>query len=193
MSALSKPNPFAGLLKAAAALPLKTGAVERYQRRIDSAGSGVVIVADVSSSMAEPAGAARKIDILRDALAAAPPARLVAFSDAPREIQDAEQLPRPEGCTALDLALNYVTGLRPGRTLVISDGEPDNEERALAAAEKVPGPIDVIYCGREDNARARAFMARLARVGLGRYEAHDIGKRPAALAPAVRALLGSGR
>lgn len=194
MSTLSKPNPFAGLLKAAAALPKETGATTRFERRLTAAGSGQVILADVSASMAGPVhGDALKINVLRAALLTAPPARLIAFSGKPHEVDGPSLLPMPAGSTALHLALEHAALLRPARTLVISDGEPDSEELALAAAEHVPGVIDVLYCGPADNLRARSFLSRLARAGGGRYATHDIGQVPEQLGPAVRGLLGSGR
>lgn len=190
---LTKPNPFAGILKAASALPAETGATARFQRRLAATGSGVVVLADVSASMGDRAGSRRRIDVLREALVGAPPARLIAFASEPIEIDEPARLPAPAGGTALHLALDLAATLRPVRTLVISDGEPDSEDLALEAAERVPGTIDVIYCGPEENQRARDFLARLARAGAGRYTAHDLARRPEQLGPAVRALLGSGR
>jgi hypothetical protein len=197
VSNLSKPNPFAGILKAAACLPADTGAVAKMQRRLDNAGACQVILADVSASMAGAStGEERRIDVMRRALTGAATARLVAFSDVPREVDEAAALPAPSGGTALHLALDFAARLAPGRTLVVSDGEPDSEEEALAAADRVPGVIDVIYCGPASNLRAQAFLARLARAGGGRYAAHDITRAPEQLGPAVRVFLlgpGSGR
>lgn len=58
-------------------------------------------------------------------------------------------------------------------TLIITDGEPDSEADALAAAAEITGRIDVIYCGREDNRRAIDFLSRLARSTGGRADAHS--------------------
>lgn len=191
---LAKPNPFAGILKVAAGLPAQTGVVARMRQRLESAGSGQVVLADVSASMAGPAtGEDRRIEVLRRALSGVAVARIVAFSDAPREVYEAASLPAPGGGTALHLALDFAARLSPGRTLVVSDGEPDSEEEALAAVDRVPGVIDVVYCGPAGNFRAQAFLARLARAGGGRYAAHDITRAPEQLGPAVRGLLGSGR
>lgn len=190
MSSLEKPNPVAALLKAAAKLPAETGATARFQRRLAAAGSGVVVLADVSASMGDSVGSRRRIDVLREALAGAPPARLIAFASEPVEVDGPAHLPSPAGSTALHLALDLAATLRPVRTLVVSDGEPDSEELALAAAEHVPGTIDVVYCGPEENQRARDFLARLARAGAGSYVCRDITRAPEQLGPAVRALLG---
>lgn len=195
MSTIARKDPLAALLRRAATLPATTGETARYQQRIDSAGVGTIIVADVSASMAEPAGERRKVEILRDALATAPPSRIVAFSSAPRELTRVEDLPSPSGGTALHLALDAAAAMAPAQTLVISDGEPDSESAALAAADLVPGTIDVLYCGPADNIKARDFLLRLARAGGGRYTAHDLRTAPMALGPAIRGLLAapSGR
>lgn len=192
---LAKPNPFASLLDQAAKATAQTGEVARIQKRLDGAGgSGQVVLADVSSSMAEMAGSRSKIQVLREALTAERgAARIIAFSSTPTEARTAEEIPDPCGGTALHLAIDLAATLRPARTLVISDGHPDDEEKAFRAAEALPGVIDVLYVGPEDDARAIRFMRRLARAGAGRCEVNDIQRVPAALAPAVRALLGSSR
>lgn len=192
MSALSKPNPFARILSQAAKAPAQTGDVGRIQLRLNSGGVGQVVLADVSSSMSEMAGERTKSQVLRDALVEHRAARIVAFASS-ASVVDVASLPAPYGGTALHLGLDLAATLRPARTLVISDGRPDDEEQAFCAADSLPGVIDVLYVGPADDTRAIQFMQRLARAGAGRCEAHDIKRAPMALAPAVRALLGSGR
>ncbi len=177
MTGKSLTSPLAGIVaRAAGALPQKTGETGRLRDRIGRAGADTVILADVSSSMADMAGARRKIDILREALdnvrPSIPTARVLAFgstvTDAPASIPD------PSGGTALHLALDHAASYRPRRTIVISDGEPDNEQQALDAAERLSGTIDIIYCGLDGNRRAIDFMHRLARLGGGRVVIHDL-------------------
>jgi Mg-chelatase subunit ChlD len=179
MTGKSLANPLRGIVAAAVKqLPAVTGGTDRIRRRLDDAGSDIVVVADVSSSMAEPAGDRRKIDVLRDALATVPQdCRMVAFSSVAQDIRDAAGLPAPAGGTALDRALDHAGKYRPRRTIVISDGEPDNEAAALAAAGRLSGVIDVIYCGRDGNARALDFMRRLARAGGGAVVTYDISRQ----------------
>ena len=119
---LQKPSPFAGLLASAAAQPVRTGVVDRYQRRIDAAGSGQVVLLDVSSSMADMAGSRSKIEILRDALLTIPPAMLIAFSSTPVEIASPADPPAPNGGTALHLALDLAGTVRPWRTVADRPG-----------------------------------------------------------------------
>ncbi len=120
----------------------------------------------------------RKIDILRDAVdAARGPARLIAFSRTAREV---EQIPEPESNTDLVAGLALAKSLDPGTTLLISDGEPDNEAAALALARTYRGAIDVLYIGSADNFRAIDFMRRLASAAGGGVTLNDITARDGA-------------
>lgn len=189
---IQKQDPIAALIQRAAATPAK-GEIARFERRFNAAGTATVVLADVSGSMEQPAGEVRRVDRLRDALEGLSGVRLVAFASAPVELRSAADLPAPAGGTALHLAIDMAAGMRPARTVVVSDGEPDDEEAAIAAADRLPGRIDVIYCGPEGNARARAFLMRLARTGGGAYVDCNLRVNPLALRPAIRGLLGSGR
>lgn len=188
-------NIFAGVIAQAAQAPAETGAVERFARRVRDAGTAQVILLDVSGSMADLAGGRRKIEILRDALAAtlpaSPGATLIAFASRPEPLASLAALPEPHGGTALHLALDAAAVHRPRHTLVVSDGQPDDAQAALDAAERLTGRIDVIYVGSDSDAAAVAFMRRLARTGGGSAVVHDVAKRtpPALLAQEIRGLL----
>jgi uncharacterized protein with von Willebrand factor type A (vWA) domain len=159
-------NPIAGVVAAARnALPQITGATARAQERM-SRPRRKVILADVSSSMAERAGSRRKIDVLADALATAPDqATLVAFSSHVTPVRSAKMLPAPSGGTALHLALDHAHALEATHVLVISDGHPDDPSAALTVADRLDARIDVVYCGPDNDASGMAFMSRLARNG----------------------------
>lgn len=194
---LAKPTPFAAILKQAAAAPKNTGTVGRYEKRL-TGGTGNVVVADVSASMNEWSGGVRRIDVLRRSLAQvwadAPrgvPLLLVAFSSTPLVIAGPDDLPEPSGGTALHSALEAAGRYTPARTVVISDGEPDSEDAALDAADKITGAIDVIYVGDDKNRRAVAFLRKLARKGCGQYGAVNLSSGPAVLGPKIRGLLGA--
>lgn len=151
-----------------------TGEVARLRRRQENATTAVVILADVSASMAEVVGAQRKIEILRDALSRVWPqssARLIAFSSIPQFLASPAEIPEPSGSTALHFAIQAAQAFRPGQTIVISDGQPDDEQASLDAADNLTGQIDVIYCGPEGNTQAIAFLMRLARRTGGQYHA----------------------
>lgn len=196
------PNDLANLLQgiidqAAAATPRQTGEVARFETKLNTAGTATVVLADVSGSMAEPAGRGLKIDVLREALdqAVPPDAVIIAFASLPRVIDSPNHLPYPGGGTALHLALDEAARQRPRNTLVITDGRPDLPEAALQRAEALPGTLDVIYCGPDDDAEAIGFVRRLAKAGAGRAHVHDIRQAAArqALAPAIRAALEAPR
>ena len=54
------------------------------------------------------------------------------------------------------------------RFIVISDGDPDSKEAALAEAKKFESRIDTIYIGPEDG-QGRSFLRRLAAASGGQY------------------------
>jgi hypothetical protein len=144
--------------------------------------------------MASPAwGGRRKIDVLRDAVQAvcAPRDRLVTFSS---RAADVMAIGEPDGGTALHLGLAHIEPWRPSHTLVISDGQPDNEGAALAQADQITGIIDVLYVGPDSDRAAMDFMRRLARVGCGTMHAADIAQKSvAALTGGMRLLLSRSR
>jgi len=57
--------------------------------------------------------------------------------------------------------------------IVISDGEPDSKEEALAAASTFQGQISTIFVGPEGERRGRDFLAQLAKCGQGRTVSSD--------------------
>ena len=131
----------------------------------------LVILADVSYTMAVRdagrRGEEERIAVLRRglgrALAELPHARILAFASDVAEVNSPAVLPEPEGWTDLARALRTARRFRPGFTLVISDGDPDDKVEALAARDELPGCIGVHYCGPSYNHEAIAFMQRLVR------------------------------
>ncbi len=96
------------------------------------------------------------------------------------------------GGTALHAALEFAkiadnTGLK---ILVVSDGEPDDETKALYIARQYKSKIDVLYCGPEnDRTGGRAFLQKLASVTGGQFFSSD---KPAELEGTVKRLLLGG-
>ena len=169
-------NPLQAIITAAAKTPTVTGATARYSQRMNGVCDDTVILADVSSSMGEWAGAKRKIEHVREALESVWPQiktpHLIAFASHPQELASPRELPQPSGGTALHLALDMSLPYAQRKTLVISDGRPDNAEEAIKAAERISGIIDVIYCGPDDDVEAISFMRRLASIGCGHVHTH---------------------
>lgn len=161
----------------------------KSRAELDAHGAATVILADVSGSMR-----GEKIRLLTEALTrlwpGLPKAALISFSAFPTRIHGPEALPVPHGSTNLAGALELATTLHPAKVIVISDGRPDDEEGALAAADQIPGMIDVLYVGDDDNTEAIAFMKSLAMAGGGECVCNDIAKTRLALAAPISALLG---
>lgn len=136
--------------------------------------SAVVIVCDVSGSMK-----GRKVERLRKELARLWPeikARLLWFNDSCGWIDGPGQLPHPEGGTWLHDALDRAGEVFPSEVIVISDGLPACERSALESAARLPGTVNVVFVGGDDDHRGADFMRRLARAGGGVMVHKDIAK-----------------
>lgn len=72
--------------------------------------------------------------------------------------------PAPTGTTDLAGALRFAKVADTGdmRFIVISDGEPNSEQDALAVAAQYKGRIDTVYVGPEGG-EGQAFLQRLAK------------------------------
>jgi len=150
--------------------------------------AAVVILCDTSSSMAgEPIRQLReKLGRIWQSLHGA---RLFAFESIVTEIDSPEQLPQPQGSTALHLALERAAELYPAEVVVISDGVPDDADKALAIASKLPGVVTAIFTGDEvHNRQAVEFMTRLARENGGRVITRRLSHP--AFESSIRAVLG---
>jgi hypothetical protein len=160
----------------------------------------IVILLDTSTSMAEPIGSRRRIDVLADilcqALPSTPGVRLFGFSSAVTELEGATSehgvhLPEPAGGTALHFAIRHVAPLRPSRLIVISDGEPDDADAALSAARELDCEIITYFAGDERHHAAVGFLRALAWCsadGLGRAAVTDL-RDPRRLAGELQLLL----
>jgi uncharacterized protein YegL len=135
----------------------------------------IVILADVSPSMADADGGTRegktRFQLLMEALAGLPrEVRIITFGGVPRETRNLADVKLDMSAgTALHLGIDAAAKYKPVRTVIISDGEPDSEVLARAAIEKLTGIVDVIYCGNPSNVAARTFLESLARAGAGGF------------------------
>jgi Mg-chelatase subunit ChlD len=82
------------------------------------------------------------------------------------------------GGTDLAKALQFarVADVPEMRFILISDGEPDDEDRALQTARLYQNKIDVIYVGPEDRPYGRDFLQRLAKATGGKTVTVDRAK-----------------
>lgn len=153
---------------------------------------GIVILADLSGSMGQPAQMGRKIDRLREAVtsiwAETPGVTLLTFSGDVQEVEHPRQIGEPRGSTRLNLGLEAAAACLPAQVVVISDGRPDSEESALVAAELIPGTIDCIFIGRETDTGAIAFLEKLSRNGGGRSWVNDLTRVSSLINPLREAL-----
>lgn len=179
----------AGVIAAAKKLPTVTGATQAGASARKARDLG--IVADVSGSMSEAAGPGkRRIDVLREALSLTLPdtgARVIAFSSTARLVEGAT-LPDPSGGTALHRAISLAASLGMRRLLVMSDGQPDDAGAALLAAREFGGPVDVIYCGPDNDLTAKEFMARLAQQSGGQSVNRSYAAGPRLIAQDIKRL-----
>lgn len=74
------------------------------------------------------------------------------------------------------------------RFVVISDGQPSNEQAALDIAQTYKNRIDTIYVGPQDDYRGREFLVRLAKASGGQSVTAD---RVAQLSSKVQFLLAA--
>jgi hypothetical protein len=153
--------------------------------------NGHVVILDVSSSMASSAGTKTRIAHLREALhqVATPAHTLLAFASEVTPMASPADLPPPCGGTALHLGLDAAAKLNPAAVLVITDGEPNESRLAVAAAGRLRGRIDVIYCGDTNSLEAIGFCRLLARMGRGRCTVHDWRHAISIAAPMQQQLL----
>lgn len=156
-----------------------------------------VLCCDVSYSMVDKVGQGegrlRKIDHLREAIKAFTGVRLLSFSSSvfPEEVKE------PNGGTNMAAALRFIRdeeGYGADSVVMISDGEPNNEEDAIDAATSLGVPVHVIYIG-EPGDRGERFMKRLADATGGQQYTADVNSvllLSTSLSGAIRGLLGTG-
>lgn len=94
------------------------------------------------------------------------------------------------GSTDLAAALKFakVADVDDMRFIVISDGQPNSEEDALAQAKTYQNRIDTIFVGSEISPLGRKFLARLATASGGKTVTAD---RVAQLSAKVQQLLAA--
>lgn len=163
-------SPLANIIKAAMSSKPNGPLAEiraKLEKRTERASDVTVVLADCSGSMFESIGALQmtKYDhlqvALKDVLRFHPGIRVVAFNSGVQEVKGG-LLPMPVGGTDLAGALKHAARWKPKKTIIISDGIPDNEPAAVREADRMTGMIDTIYCG-PDAHPAIEFLRSLSR------------------------------
>jgi hypothetical protein len=148
------------------------------------------LVLDTSRSMNTHIGANRRsIDELRTLAAGFLDIRRVQFGSVAKELKPDQEPGGPAGGTAMDLAFKLVKQLGLKHAIVITDGEPDDEDRTLWAAQGLK--IDAFYVGPDGNQRAQEFLRKLCGLHGGQYGKASL-EFAKELTGKVRALLGPG-
>jgi len=137
-------------------------------QRMQRARKGVkVLVCDDSGSMSDFVASKTKWEHMKlavdDCLNTYPGIRILWFASRTGEVKSASEIPPPHGGTDLCAGLEHAAKFKPERTIVVSDGYPDDRRRALDAAARMTGRIDIVYCGNDGDSEAIDFMQELAR------------------------------
>lgn len=170
-----------------------TGLATGARKRMENCTENRILLCDVSSSMSDFVGSlvGSKIDHLKiaaaDVLKHDPGLRIFIFASRCEEVKRPEDIMVGPcgGGTNLANALNEISALKPKKTIIISDGEPDNPVKAAAVAEKMTGSIDTIFCGH-DGMPGAAWLSSLARDNFGTSYSWNGTME---LGPAIRGLL----
>ena len=112
-----------------------TGRFSEASARLRTGNRTLVVLADVSTSMAESAGTVSKHQMLTDVLTKElleDATTFLAFNSRVTRASP-DTLPSPRGSTALHLAFEAAEQFKPGVIFVISDGHPDDRSAALRA------------------------------------------------------------
>jgi hypothetical protein len=150
------------------------------KKRMELATNETVILADYSTSMSTHVGKYEKLASLkiavRNLFKRMPTNRFIIFGYA-AYLTDITSINRAtEPSTNLAAGLELACQFKPKRTIVITDGQCNDEKLALEQAEKLTGVIDVIFCGNPSDLKAIEFLKKLARLSGGREITVDMTK-----------------
>lgn len=180
MSNLPAPPPLLDIINRLQSEPINN-TVTRIQERMKKSSDKVVVLADLSVSMNDYVGNSgkTKLEMLRtsleDLVKYTPEVIIVGFSDKAFIVQPTTigRLHTISG-TNLTEAFQFIKAWNPRKTIVISDGYPDNPRSAQKVAELLSGTIDIVYCGSEDDDDAVEFMQSLCKISGGRVVKWDM-------------------
>lgn len=157
-------------------------------------GARVVVIFDASSSMSieDSVGGKMRYEVAREELHRLQqnhPGQiaLFVFSEECQPVPGGDP-PFLMGSTDLAGALRMakLTDINGMQVIVISDGEPDDEEEALEVARTYNARIHTIFAGPESDTRGRQFLERLTAASGGRSE---VAHRAVDLLDSIEALM----
>lgn len=153
---------------------LEAGSLKALARDVEN----VFLLIDTSGSMeAHMRNGKTRIDGLREVVAnikSAGSVPMIAFGgpyDA--QVRFVDVVPDPDGGTPLAEAILYAKEYGATRVVVISDGAPDSQNRAIDAAHGFGGRIDVAFVG-DPGDPGIAFLKELARITGGTQFTGDL-------------------
>ncbi len=138
----------------------------------------VVILVDTSGSMGaqDSRGGRSRYDVACEelkALQGSLPGKIAVLSFSSDVEFNPSGVPRfMQSTTDMTKALRFakVADNIPGmRFILISDGEPNSPEQALATARSYKNKIDTIYVGPEDQPTGQGFLVKLAKASGGKF------------------------
>lgn len=155
-----------------------TGVAAKIKARTENTSGGIFMLVDVSSSMTSVTDCQnmRRIDHLQVAVNAIvkkyPKVRIFAFGSLVQEVDKnlhklADLIPLMGGGTDLATAVLELKKFRPGKTIIVTDGEPNSEGAAEDAVDQITGSVDTIFCGNDGHPAVK-FLVGLARRAGGR-------------------------
>lgn len=141
--------------------------VIKYNKETQSeADARPILLLDVSGSMHQCVNGKRKIDILRETVTNFTGVRMFAFSTYTEEIK---YIPEPQEDTDLTNAFIHLKPIinKDTNLVLVSDGEPNNNESSLKEGESLGIPVNVVFIGNMGSS-GEEFMKKLARLTNGR-------------------------
>lgn len=153
--------------------------------------SNIWLLLDCSGSMSSPMRNGKdRIAGLRETVDSIQSERRMQMIQFSGSVQVTEYVPDPNGGTPLAEAIDLARTNECSRAIVISDGEPNNENAAMDSAKRFGGRIDVVFVG-DPGSHGEAFLKRLAQSTGGESFTGDLTE-PKKITAGVIGLLTAG-
>jgi von Willebrand factor type A domain len=185
-------NIFTSIVAQAAKMP-ESGIAKQYTQRIETGNPDTCcILLDTSGSMNHKCKENwTRLDILRKAVSSLDweSTQIFTFDSTVDPIKSPSEIEFAGGGTNLTLALEKIMPLNPSHTIIISDGEPDNQDTSISAANRLTGRISTIFIGDDSDRSAIEFMQELAKIGCGSTSLSNLSSGHAQLSQQIDKLM----